>query len=226
MAYAGVPKATIAFLRDLASHNDRAWFEAHRDRYEEAWLAPAIELTEVLGDRLQILSPDVAVEPKVNGSIARINRDIRFSKDKRPYKDHIDLLFWEGRDKKGSPSYWFRLTAKSWHVGVGMYGFDERMLTRYRDAVVDDRSGAELEKIIAKLERGGYELYEGGALKRVPKGFDPEHPRADLLRYRGMAAGTSKPVTAEVSTAKFPTVLVGHYRKLQPLQAWLVDLAR
>lgn len=82
--FAGFGKETLRFLRELGRNNERAWFEAHRDDYEAHYLAPAISLVEALGERLVKIAPAVCVEPRVNGSIFRINRDVRFSKDKTP----------------------------------------------------------------------------------------------------------------------------------------------
>ena len=85
--------------KGLRAHNEKAWFDAHRDDYERVFLAPALAFAEALGPRLRNIELDVNVEPRVNGSLMRINRDIRFSKDKSPYKDHMDLWFWTGRSE-------------------------------------------------------------------------------------------------------------------------------
>ena len=81
-----------------------------------------------MGPKLRTISPAVRFEPKVNGSMSRVNRDIRFSKDKRPYKDHLDIWFWHG-DRKGwnCPGFWFRLTPKEVHLGVGMHYFEKEL---------------------------------------------------------------------------------------------------
>src|SRR3954447_12759897 len=89
MTFNGFPKETFAFLEGIAAHNEKAWFEDHRDLYEAGYVAPARAFVETLGPKLKKVSPTVQFEPKVNGSLSRINRDIRFSKDKRPYKDHL-----------------------------------------------------------------------------------------------------------------------------------------
>ena len=99
--FTGFGPETFAFLRDLTLHNDRDWFMANRARYEEHYLAAALGFIEAIGPRLAAELPgDVRFEARVNGSLFRINRDIRFSKDKTPYKNHIDMWFWTG-DKKG-----------------------------------------------------------------------------------------------------------------------------
>jgi len=108
IAFAGFPDGTFRFLRGIAKDNSKDWFEAHRTDYEQSYVEPAKALVAELGPKLQKISPGVKIEPKVNGSLFRINRDVRFSKDKSPYKTHLDLWFWEaehrGWDSPGSSS--------------------------------------------------------------------------------------------------------------------------
>jgi uncharacterized protein (TIGR02453 family) len=92
--FSGFPKATITFLSGLSETNTKEWFEGNRDVYEAGYVEPARRFVESMGPRLKQVSPGVKYEPKINGSISRINRDVRFSKDKRPYKDHLDIWFW------------------------------------------------------------------------------------------------------------------------------------
>jgi uncharacterized protein (TIGR02453 family) len=94
--FAGFRSEAFAFLDELARNNDRAWFQSHRDAYETFVLEPARDLVEALGEELRAFAPDVNADPRVGGSIMRIARDTRFAKDKRPYKTHLDLWFWEG----------------------------------------------------------------------------------------------------------------------------------
>jgi uncharacterized protein (TIGR02453 family) len=223
VAFAGVPKETFAFLRGLAANNDRAWFQAHRDDYEAYWLEPAMALVEAIGSRLRRFAPDVVVDPRVNGSIFRINRDIRFSKDKRPYKTHLDLWFPETKTgQKWAPGYWFRLTPDAVSLGAGMHGLDAAMLDRFRQAVGDDERGPALASAVAKVRKAGYEVW-GEHYKRVPRGFEPDHPRADLLRYDSLTAGGDLPAE-EARSPRFPDLVASHYRKLAPIQRWLVDV--
>jgi uncharacterized protein (TIGR02453 family) len=97
------PAATVEFLTDLRAHNDKAWFDANRSRYESGYVQPATAFVEPISPELQKLVPGIHAEPWIRGSIFRINRDIRFSSDKRPYKDHLDFWFWEG-DRKSAVS--------------------------------------------------------------------------------------------------------------------------
>src|SRR5689334_19383589 len=110
MAFAGFAPEALRFLADLRAHNEREWFHAHRAQYDSLLLEPSRDFVEAMGEELAPFAPDVNADPRVGGSIFRIARDTRFSKDKRPYKDHLDLWFWQGAGKsRERPGFWFRL---------------------------------------------------------------------------------------------------------------------
>lgn len=221
--FSGFPKQTLRFLRGLGKNNEKAWFDAHRGEYDEFYMEPAKAFVVALGEKLQAFAPEVAAVPKVNGSIFRVNRDVRFSKDKRPYKDHIDLWFWEGEDRKqGSSGFFFRLQHDRVMLGAGMHGFAKEQLASYRAAVDTDATGKPLVKIGNSLSKAGYPL-QGQSYKKVPRGFDAEHPRADLLRHGSLHASIElRPLPAELHSAKFVGLCVRHFKKLSPLHRWLV----
>jgi uncharacterized protein (TIGR02453 family) len=219
MTFTGFGDATFRFMRDLGRNNDKAWFQAHRSAYEDDLLEPSMAFIEAIGPLLARFSPGVRAEPKIGGSMMRINRDIRFSKDRRPYKDHLDMTFKVG-PAKTSPGYWFRLTPSELILGAGMHMLDKPELERYRKAVDANRSGGELAKVVTKVERAGYDL-GGEHYKRVPAGFIPDHPREALLRHAGVYVGTEMKVPAEARTAKFPSFCAAHYKKMAPLMDWL-----
>jgi uncharacterized protein (TIGR02453 family) len=219
VAFTGFSDATFRFLRDLERNNDKAWFEKHRSTYEDDLLEPGMAFIEAIGPLLAKFSPSVRAEAKVGGSMMRIHRDIRFSKDKRPYKNHLDMIFRVG-GAKTSPAYWFRLRSDELMLGAGMHTLDKPELERYRSAVDADASGAALEKIIAKEERAGYDV-GGEHYKRVPVGFAPDHPRGTLLRHAGVTVGTGMEIPTEAKTSKFPAFCAAHYKKMAPLVDWL-----
>jgi len=219
MAFTGFSPATFTFLKNLGRNNNKEWFQAHRSAYEDDLLEPALAFIETIGPLLAKFSPDVRAEPKIGGSLMRINRDIRFSKDKRPYKDHLDMSFRNG-GSKGAPGYWFRLTPTRLVLGAGMHMLDKPDLERFRMAVDARGSGEALDREVTKLEKAGYDL-GGEHYKRVPAGFPPDHPREALLRHNGVYAGTEMKLPAEARTARFPAFCAGHYKKLAPLMDWL-----
>jgi uncharacterized protein (TIGR02453 family) len=218
--FAGFPEDAIGFLVALREHNDRDWFHAHRDDYERFLLEPARDFVAAMGDEL---GPEVHADPRVNGSIFRINRDTRFSKDKRPYKDHLDLWFWQGDGpSRTCPGYWFRLTPELLMLGAGMHRFEGDALTRYREAVADPERGAELSRAASGLPEE-YRL-GGRTYKRIPAGYDADPARVDMLLHSGLYAGLELPLPPETHTPSFPAFCAGHYRRMAPVLEWLVDL--
>jgi uncharacterized protein (TIGR02453 family) len=219
MAFTGFSAASFRFLKDVGRNNNKEWFQAHRAAYEDDLLEPALAFIEAIGPQIAKFSPDVRAEPKIGGSMIRINRDIRFSKDKRPYKNHLDMSFRCG-DSKESPGYWFRLTPTALTLGAGMHMLDKPALERYRQSVAEERSGAALQKAVKKVGSAGYDL-GGEHYKRVPSGFEPDHPRAALLRHNGVYAGTEMKLPPEARTATFPAFCARHYKRMAPLMDWL-----
>jgi uncharacterized protein (TIGR02453 family) len=221
MSFGGFPRETVRFLAGIRAHNDKAWFEGHRDDYQTFFLAPAVAFAEALGPKLRKIDPDVTVEPRVNGSIMRINRDIRFSKDKSPYKDHLDMWFWTG-DRKGwdASGFFFRLRPDGLLLGAGMHGFMPEMLPRYRAAVLDARKGAALAATVAKLRKAGYDV-GSESYKKVPAGVGADHPRAALLRHGGLHAGWEGKLPAALGTPKIVDFVAKHYAAVAPIHRWL-----
>ena len=214
------PQSAARFLGSLKRNNRKDWFDEHRSDYDEQLLEPAREFVVELGSKLRKLRPHLQVDPRTNYGVKRINRDVRFSRDKKPYKDHQTLWWWEGAAKEGSPGYWFHLTSKTVALAVGLYLADPGLLERYRAAVVDDRRGRALDRIAKSIERKGYKV-EGSSRKRVPRGFDPDHPRARYLKHDGIYAWIETPLPR----GDFVAHCFKHYRTLTPLQAWLMEIA-
>ena len=223
-AFAGFPPVGFDFLRDLAASNSKPWFEANRRGYDQGLLEPARLFVSAMGMALSEFAPGIHAEPRVSGSIFRIHRDIRFSRDKRPYKTHFDLWFWQGdRHSRDCPGYFLRLTPDTVVVGAGRHAFDKETLEAFRQAVADERRGAALERALATVRAEGAEV--GGAhYKRVPRGFDRDHPRADLLRYNALHAWIEEPLPPEVHTPDFVEYCAERCRELSPVQRWILDL--
>jgi uncharacterized protein (TIGR02453 family) len=222
--FEGFPRDGIGFLAELRRNNEREWFAAHRDTYERCLLDPARDLVEAVGAELARAGIEAHADPRVGGSIFRINRDTRFSKDKRPYKDHLDLWFWQGSGpSRAHPGYFFRLRPEVLVLGAGMHVFERALLERYRAAVADDERGNELVRAARRVEKNGYDVW-GRRYKRVPAGFDVDEARAQFLLHDGLFAGIELPLPPEVHTGALPRLAVSHYRKLRPLQDWLARL--
>jgi uncharacterized protein (TIGR02453 family) len=190
------------FLLDLESHNDRDWFAANRDRYEEHYKAPALRFVEDFAPRLHMISPHLRIEPRVGGSLFRIYRDTRFSHDKLPYKTHcaMQLRHESGQDAH-APAYYLHIEPGGCLAAHGIWRPDTPTLRRLREAIAG--RGAEWQKILAsEARRGGWQRF-GDRLKRVPRGFPVGHPLADELMYKDF--GSFRALTQkDVLAADFP----------------------
>jgi uncharacterized protein (TIGR02453 family) len=214
------PVETVAFLTDLRAHNDKAWFDANRARYESAHVEPAKAFVEVIGPELKKLVPGIHAEPRVHGSIFRINRDIRFSSDKRPYKDHLDFWFWEGDRKSAASALFLRVWPDGVVVGAGAHGFDKYQLAAYRDAVADPTAGAKLATIVNDLEVAGHEI-GGETYKRVPRGYAVDGIAERLLCHSALYVHAELPAKTASSASCIDTVL-GRWRVFLDVHRWLV----
>jgi uncharacterized protein (TIGR02453 family) len=213
---------TTKFFADLAANNNREWFSAHKSDYERFVLAPARDFVLTLGNQLRVLSPDVVADPRVNKSIFRIYRDIRFSKDKSPYKANLGLWFPVGGrgGKFENPGYYFHLEADNLMLGVGIHGFSKPLLKAYREAVVDADLGPDLAGIVAALLKKGYGI-GNKTYKRVPRGYDPEVKFADLLLYSGLTAGADLGTPSELYAARLVDFCYQRYEEMAPVVFWL-----
>lgn len=218
VSFTGIPDDLRAYLADLDDNNDRDWFNKHKARYTSSWLAPGVAFVEAISPRLAAMEPPISGEPRVNGSIWRIQRDTRFSKDKTPYKTHLAFRFWYGPNKKASAGFYLGIGIDDAHVGVGLHGMDKHMLARYRDAVAGPE-GEVFAAHVAAAEADGFEV-KGEATKRVPRGYDADHPRGELLKYKGIwvSRALPEPVTG---TPDLLDHAVEAFEASAPVAEWL-----
>jgi uncharacterized protein (TIGR02453 family) len=221
-AFGGFPPETIRFLRELRDNNDKDWFDAHRADYEAFWVTPAKAFVVAAGQQLAELAPQIRAEPRVLGSIFRINRDTRFARGGGPYKDHLDVWFWEGERRQAVSGFFARLTPEVLGVGAGCHGLDPERLARFRQAVAEPRSGAELAGIAERLEAAGYRL-RGAALKRPPAGVASDGPAGRFLLHKALFVHQDEPVDERIHTDAVLATCMRHWRALAPLHRWLTD---
>jgi uncharacterized protein (TIGR02453 family) len=201
MTFSGWPEEALDFYDGLAADNSKSYWTEHKVTYEQRVLRPMTELTEELAAEFG--------EPK----IFRPYRDVRFSADKSPYKTHIGAVI-------GGTGY-VQLSAEGLGAGAGMWQMGPEQLERYRTAVVSDSPGAELEQVIALIEKADVTVHGHGALKSAPRGYPADHPRIALLRYKGLTAWQQWPVEPWLETAAAKERLVSFFRTVQPLCSWL-----
>jgi uncharacterized protein (TIGR02453 family) len=224
--FAGFPEAAFSFFRQLAVNNHKTWFEAHKAEYVQNLQLPAQAFVVALGERLRKLFPALGYDPRPHGgSLMRIYRDIRFSKDKSPYKTHIGANFWDGERKGEGSGFHFFMDADGARLYVGHYEFSKPRLQAYRSAVLDERRGKRLQRVMADLKASKGFGVGGEQSKRVPAGLDPDHPRADLLRYKGLY-GASPHI--EVKILLRPGLVdrcLEYAQTMAPLHRWFRELA-
>jgi uncharacterized protein (TIGR02453 family) len=221
MAFQGFPEAGLAFLRDLTEHNDREWFETHREAWDAQIVPAMLEWCGALAERLDDLMPGLTFVPRVGGSLYRLNRDTRFSRDKRPYKTHVAALLWEGGEKHDAPGVYLHVSPEEVIFGGGIYAFEEARLDRWRKLLHNFASGERLEAALTAVKKAGLKLEISDRLQRPPRGFDPEGPRAELSKYKGLAVIKKARPGAWVHTAEALHRAEAVARAYAPLHAWI-----
>jgi uncharacterized protein (TIGR02453 family) len=205
----------FSFLRELKEHNDREWFNANKDRYENDLLEPALAFVEDFGLRLPAISPHLVADARrQGGSLFRIYRDTRFSKDKSPYKTQAGIYFRHEQSKEAhAPGLYLHLEPRNVFAGGGIWHGDTKTVNAIRRAIAADPDGW-------TAARDGIELGEGESLKRVPPEFDKDHPHADDLRRKDFAA-LKHFTQKEATTARFLDRYEEACRSFTPLMRFL-----
>jgi len=201
MGFSGWSLEAVEFFEGLRADNTKAYWSAHRAFYETSVREPVAEL---LGELSEEFGP---------GRIARPYRDIRFRADKSPYKTEIYATL----DRGG----YVRFGADGLTAALGYYMMTGPQLERYRRAVNEDKHGAQLAELVKRLRGGGVEVGGGQKLKTAPRGYPSDHPRIELLRYKGLICWRHWPVAPWLSTAKAKDRVVGFLRTATPLHHWL-----
>ncbi len=211
-AFRGIPTTALEFFEDLEDNNHKAWFDEHRATYLADVKAPMQALLDELEDEFG------------TAKLFRINRDIRFSTDKRPYKTGQGAMI----DRGGKGTLYVHVDADGLMVGCGAPHLDRDQVLRWREAVAGT-AGEELAEIVAGLRRasytvgtlGGEGITEDGDLKRVPKPYPPDHPRADLLRLKAIVAARSWARPRWLSTRRTVAEVRKAWTRTAPLADWL-----
>jgi uncharacterized protein (TIGR02453 family) len=201
MAFSGWPAEALEFYEGLTADNSKTYWTAHKDRYERDVHAPMAALLAELEGEFGA------------GKIFRPYRDIRFSADKSPYKTAIAASLADGG--------YIQLSAQGLAAGAGQYQMAPDQLERYRRAVAEDGTGTELRGVIAAVEEHGIDVSGHGSLKSAPRGYPKDHPRADLLRHKGLIAWQQWQPAAWLGTAAARDRVAGFFRATGPLCEWL-----
>lgn len=217
------PQSTIRFLTALSKNNNKEWFEKNRDRYNLELLQPAMQTVLDLGDELVKLSPNIFAIPKIDKSIFRLHRDVRFSKNKSPYKTNLGLYFWEGKGKKMECSgLYFHLEPKLFFLGAGMYMFSNDQLKKYREVVSNPAKAKELAEITKKILKNKKYQLGGKTYKKIPRGHDPEYLYNELLLHSGYYIFYESKDFSELTKKDTIQTLFSVFKVMYPLHQWFV----
>jgi uncharacterized protein (TIGR02453 family) len=200
MEFRGWPAEALEFFEGLEADNSKAYWQRNKSVYETAVRAPMEALIEELAPKWG------------DGRVMRPYRDIRFSADKSPYKTYIAATVGDG---------YIHLTAQTFGVGGGMWEMAPDQLERYRQAVVDERAGKKLVRLVTEARAAGLEATGHDVLKSAPRGYPKDHPRLELLRYKGLIAWQEWPVGAWLGTRRVKDRVEKFLQLAKPLNAWL-----
>lgn len=220
--FQGFPKDSIKFFKDLAKNNEREWFQENKSRYEASVLNPALALVTDMAAPLKKITPHfLAVPKKSGGSLMRIYRDTRFSKDKTPYKTNLGVHFRHetGKDVH-APGFYFHVDAKEVFVGAGIWHPDNKTLGQIR-TLIDEESSRWKRVTRGKKFRVTFKPH-GDSLKRPPRGFDADHPLIDDLRLKDHIALAALK-HADLYDAKLINKLTDHFKVALPYVRMLCD---
>lgn len=221
--FQGFPKDFFAFFRELKQNNERAWFEANKERFRSSVQAPMSDFIAAMAPHLAKISKSFNADPRPHGgSMFRIHRDVRFAKDKRPYKEHAACQFRHrlGRDVH-APGFYVHVSPSEIYYGGGLWMPDAEALFKVRTRIA--AKPALWKKVVENRNfvkaRGAI---EGDQLTRAPRGFDPAHPFIADIRRKSFVAGGESTVRAAQSPA-FVEEVAGGMQTVAPLIRFLCD---
>ena len=224
--FTGFTPDAIQFLVDLAENNDRAWFTPRKDDFERLLKRPLEALCVALDERFHARGIPLSADPA--RSPFRIYRDVRFSKDKSPYKTNISASFpWaeggaEATRDEGDPGGYFHLAPGEVYVGGGMWHPPTAKLAAFRNVVADDPEAVhrfiDEPRFVATFGQ-----MSGDKLKRVPQGFPADHPEAELLKHKDLTFG-HRLSDDDVTSPGLPDVIADSFEIAVPVMRWLAAL--
>lgn len=225
LEFSGFSKQTIKFFKDLKKNNTKEWFEKNRELFNNHVMLESQLFVAEMGQKLQKIAPDIVAIPKTDKSIFRIYRDVRFSKNKIPYKTHLGILFWEGPFKKlENPGFYFHLEPDKLFLGSGIYMIPKNLIQIYRESVVHQKYGESFLKAVKKVEKNpdykiGWKQY-----KKIPRGFDENHKNTEYLLFGGIGFEYEEPLPDVIYTKEIVDYVYEKYKDMFPIHKWLKEM--
>jgi len=205
MTFRGWPQAAVDFYAGLEADNSKSYWQAHKPIYDECVKAPFLALSDAIKREFGPLH------------VFRPNRDIRFAKDKSPYKTSAAAV----TEGEGGASYYVQISSTGLFAGSGYHHLMPDQLERFRAAVADPKTGPKLEAAVAALRKQRYEPGAREMLQRAPRGYPQDHPRIELLRMKGIHAGRDYGAPRWLHTAGALDRIVKTWRDAAPMNKWL-----
>ena len=213
-------KQTFTFLSSLAENNTREWFEAHRQDYEESVRTPALDFISDMGNEMPAISKHFRALPKkVGGSLMRVQRNLRFSRDKTPYKTNIGIQFRHevGKDIH-APGYYVHIEPGSCFVGIGLWHPEADVLFKIREGILENGDAwvkARNDKAFSK-----HFSLEGDALTNAPRGFAKDHPLVEDIKRKDFI-GLAPLNQTDVTSKDFRALVVERFKQAAPMMRFL-----
>ncbi len=211
-----------AFLRDLAANNDREWFKANQHIYEEVIRDPALDFINEVGDRLPKIAPHFVADSRtVGGSLFRIQRDTRFSKDKTPYKPNTGMQFRHAAGKDvHAPGFYVHIQPGENYMGIGLWRPETKVAYRIREHI--DQHPAEWKKASRNKRFTDVFTVTGDSLTRPPKGYDEDHPLIEDLKRKDFIASV-KLTQAQITSSEFLDLFLDNVKRSKPYMGFLCE---
>lgn len=216
--FTGFTDETLAFLAALKMNNSKIWFDENRKTYDAAVKSPAKAFSELMAGELENLTGS-SQKPK----IFRINRDVRFSRDKTPYNTHIHMSWLPAGGGDSGPAFMFGLSTDYCTVGCGVFEFSKPALENWRKKIAGPQ-GMDFAKRVAKLAEEGYRVQEP-ALKRIPAGFPADHPNAELSLHKGFAVWRDLEGPTAATGQDIMARCLEHFESLMPIWKFISGLS-
>ena len=220
--FSGFPRDTFAYLEELAGNNNRDWFNKYKDRYERSFLMPALQFVQAMQKPLAKAAPLLRAEPKkMGGSLMRIYRDTRFSKEKTPYKTNIGIQFRHqiGKDVH-SPGVYMHIAADECFLGAGIWRAPSDVLRILRTNISESPQAWTKAKN-ARAFRATYEIYDD-RLKTAPRGFDKDDPLLSDIRLRSFI-GISQLTRSQIHSRDLVKEVTQRIKNARPLMEFLCE---
>lgn len=224
MSIDSFPFLTEQYLFDLTKNNNKEWFAKNKSRFENEFLIPASNFVVELGERIRAFAPDIIAIPKIDKSIFRLHRDMRFVKDKNLYKTNLGIYIWEGdRQRMECPGFYFHIEPGQIFWGSGIYKFSPEQLVKFREIVSAEDNARELDNILKQITKNSEYSIGGSELKKTPRGFDLSYKYKKFFLHTGLYAYYEKNSLDDFRKISVLDFSVRIFQDFNVLHRWLVD---